>query len=89
MDVFIFLPDNVLLWPITLYTVYFTALTSLVLDMMVSEKTIMPKLQLLTSNETQLNALKFVREAKSLSYKNYKKRMTGRARELKSSRGQQ
>ena len=29
----------------------------------------MPKLQLITSNETQLNALKFVREEKSLSYK--------------------
>ena len=29
----------------------------------------MPKLQLITSNETQMNALKFVREAKSLSYK--------------------
>ena len=29
----------------------------------------MPKLQLLASNKTQLNALQFVREAKSLSYK--------------------
>ena len=37
--------------------------------MMVSDKFIMPQMQLLTSRETKLNALKIVREAVSLIYK--------------------
>ena len=61
------LPDNVYLCPITLYTVYFTSLTSEVVKRMVSEKFIMPQLQLLTYKETQFNAIQFVREAESLS----------------------
>ena len=63
------LPDRVYFWTITLCNFYFTARTSEVLDKMVSDKFLMPQLQLLTSKETQLNALQFVREAAYLSYK--------------------
>ena len=49
------------LFPITLCTVYFTVLTSEVVYMMVSEKLIVIQLQPLTSKETQLSALQFVR----------------------------
>ena len=61
MALSICLPDNVSLWTITLCAAYFTSLTSEVVDRMVSEKCIMPQLQILTSKETQLNALKFVK----------------------------
>ena len=63
------LPDNVSLWTTNLCDIYFTALISEVVDMLVSEKFIIPKLQLLTSKETQLNAIQSVREVESLSYK--------------------
>ena len=53
------LPDNVSLWPITLFNVFFTVLISEVVYIMVSETLIMPQLQLLTSKEAQLNTLQF------------------------------
>ena len=43
----------------------------------------MPQLQLLTSKETQLNALQFVREAAYLSYKTLKEDNDGMSKRIK------
>ena len=69
IDKYLVLPscliDNLSLWPITLCTVYFNALTSEVGYQMVSEQFIIPQLQLLTSKETKLNPLQLFREVQN------------------------